>query len=72
MTNNDNPDERKTGRWITDPATRAWLYAVSAATVPLLVTLGVLTAEVGGHALTIAGAVLSIAAPVLARANVDR
>jgi hypothetical protein len=53
-----------------DANTRAWIYRVVLAGVPLLVTLGLLTGEVAGHILTIAAAVLGVAAPALALGNI--
>lgn len=53
-----------------DATTRAWIYRVVLAGVPLLVTLGLLTGEVAGHILTIAAAVLGVAAPALALGNI--
>ncbi|MPT14034.1 MAG: hypothetical protein E2601_03865 [Microbacterium sp.] len=59
-------------RWIASPAARAWLYAIIAATVPLLVLLGVFSSEVGAHVLNIAAAFLAIGGLALAGANTPR
>lgn len=69
MTDENTEAGPSVGRWITDPATRAWLYNVAIAATPLLVALGVLTDEVAGHVLAIAGAVLGTTGLALARAN---
>jgi hypothetical protein len=52
------------------PAVRRWIYAIIAATVPLLISLGTLTTEMGGQILNVAAAVLSIGGSVLAISNV--
>lgn len=59
-------------RWITSPTTRAWLYSLTAATVPLLVLLGVFSTEVGAHVLNIAAAFLAIGGLALAAKNTPR
>lgn len=53
------------------PQTRAHIYAVIVATVPLLVTLGALTDDVASHVLNIAAAVLAVGGGVLARRNIS-
>jgi len=52
------------------PITRKWIYGIIAAAVPLLVTLGTLTDEVGRQLLNVAAAVLAIGGSVLAISNV--
>lgn len=52
------------------PARRAWLYRVSAAAVPLLITLGVLAPDLGGPILQFIAALLGVGAMGLALANV--
>jgi len=53
-----------------DAATRAWIYRVIMAAVPLLVTLDILATEVAGHVLSIAAAILAVGGSALAAANV--
>lgn len=60
---------RAPGVIIRDPEVRAWLYGIAAAVVPLLIGMGVVTAEHGGLWLALAGAVLGTPALILARAN---
>ena len=52
------------------PETRKRIYLVVTATVPLLITLGILTGEVAAHVLNIAAAILSVGASTLAFGNV--
>jgi hypothetical protein len=52
------------------PAVRKWIYGIIAATVPLLISLGSITPEMGGQILNVAAAVLSIGGSVLAISNV--
>lgn len=59
-------------RWVPSPGVRAWVYSIIAAVVPLLVVLGILTPDVGGHVLTIAAAVLATGGAVLAAKNTPR
>lgn len=59
-------------RWVPSPAVRTWLYGIIAAVVPLLVVLGILTPDVGGHVLSIAAAVLATGGAVLAAKNTPR
>lgn len=54
------------------PATRKWIYGIIAALVPLLVTLGSLTNEVGQQILNIVAACLAIGGSSLAIANVPQ
>lgn len=59
-------------RLVPSPAVRAWLYGIIAAAVPLLVILGVFTADIGAHVLNIAAAVLAIGGLALAGANTPK
>jgi hypothetical protein len=52
------------------PNVRKWIYGIIAAAVPLLVSLGSLTDEVGAQLLNISAAVLAIGGSALAIANV--
>jgi hypothetical protein len=52
------------------PAVRKWIYAIIAATVPLLISLGSLTTEMGAQILNVAAAVLAIGGSALAISNV--
>lgn len=52
------------------PAVRKWIYAIIAATVPLLISLGSLTSEMGAQLLNVAAAVLAIGGSALAISNV--
>jgi elongation factor P hydroxylase len=52
------------------PAVRKWIYAIIAATVPLLISLGSLTGEMGEQILNVAAAVLAIGGSALAISNV--
>jgi hypothetical protein len=52
------------------PAVRKWIYAIIAATVPLLISLGSLTDEMGAQILNVAAAVLAIGGSALAISNV--
>jgi hypothetical protein len=54
------------------PATRKWIYGIVATTVPLLVTLGTLTNEVGTALLNVLAAILAIGGSSLAIANVPK
>lgn len=58
--------------WVPSPAIRAWLYALTAAIVPLLVLLGVFSNEVGAHVLNIAAAFFAIGGLALAAKNTPR
>jgi hypothetical protein len=55
---------------LLDAKTRAWIYGIVGAVVPLLVTLGVLTGEVAGHVMAIAASLLAVGSSALAMANV--
>lgn len=59
-------------KWIPSPRVRSWIYGIVAAVVPLLGVLGVVTPDVGGHILNIAGAVLGVGALALANANTPK
>jgi hypothetical protein len=48
------------------PHVRKWIYGIIAATVPLLITVGSITPEIGGAILNVAAAVLAIGGSVLA------
>jgi hypothetical protein len=48
------------------PAVRKWIYGIIAATVPLLISLGTITGELGTQILNVAAAVLAIGGSVLA------
>ncbi len=52
------------------PAVRKWIYAIIAATVPLLISLGSLTDEIGAQLLNVAAAVLAVGGSALAISNV--
>jgi hypothetical protein len=52
------------------PAVRKWIYAIIAATVPLLISLGSVTDEMGAQILNVAAAVLAIGGSALAISNV--
>ena len=52
------------------PAVRRWIYAIIAATVPMLISLGSLTDEMGAQILNVAAAVLAIGGSALALSNV--
>lgn len=57
--------------WFT-PKTRAWLYGIAAAVVPLLIALGALSDDIGALVLNIIAALLAIGSGTMARAHVDR
>ena len=52
------------------PAVRKWIYAIIAASVPLLISLGSITSELGTQILNVAAAVLAIGGSALAISNV--
>lgn len=58
--------------WIPSPAVRTWLYGIIAAVVPLLGVLGILTPDVAGHVLSIAGALLAVGGLTLAARNTPK
>ena len=57
------------GRIIGNDHTRAWLYRIVTALAALLVTLGLLTEDVAGDVLVLAGAILAVGEGTLAAAN---
>jgi hypothetical protein len=52
------------------PHVRKWIYGIIAATVPLLISIGTVTGEVGQQVLNVAAAVLAIGGSALAIKNV--
>jgi hypothetical protein len=52
------------------PAVRKWIYGIVAATVPLLISLGTISGELGAQILNVAAAVLAIGGSVLAISHV--
>jgi len=52
------------------PEVRKWIYGIVAATVPLLISLGTITNELGTQILNVAAAVLAVGSSVLAIKNV--
>jgi hypothetical protein len=52
------------------PHTRKWIYGIVAATVPLLISLGTITNELGAQILNVAAALLAIGSSALAIAYV--
>jgi hypothetical protein len=48
------------------PAVRKWIYGIIAATVPLLISIGTISGELGQQILNVAAAVLAIGGSVLA------
>lgn len=52
------------------PAVRKWIYGIIAATVPLLISIGTISGEVGQQVLNVAAAVLAIGGSALAISNV--
>lgn len=53
-------------KWITTREGRKWLYGVASAAVPLAVLYGAIRPEDAPAWLALAGAVLGVAAPVMA------
>jgi hypothetical protein len=49
---------------------RKWIYGIIAATVPLLITVGSITGDVGQQVLSVAAAILAIGGSALAIKNV--
>ena len=49
---------------------RKWIYGIIAATVPLLITVGSITGDVGQQVLTVAAAILAVGGSALAIKNV--
>jgi hypothetical protein len=52
------------------PAVRKWIYGIIAATVPLLISIGSISSELGAQILNVAAAVLAIGGSVLAISHV--
>jgi hypothetical protein len=52
------------------PEVRKWIYGIVAATVPLLISLGTITGELGTQILNVTAAVLAVGSSVLAIKNV--
>ena len=52
------------------PHVRKWIYGIIAATVPLLISIGTVSGEVGQQVLNVAAAVLAISGSALAIKNV--
>lgn len=52
------------------PHVRKWIYGIIAATVPLLITIGSITGELGQQILNVAAAVLAVGGSALAISNV--
>ncbi len=48
------------------PAVRKWIYGIIAATVPLLISIGTISGELGQQILNVAAALLAIGGSVLA------
>jgi hypothetical protein len=52
------------------PAVRKWIYGIIAATVPLLISIGTISGELGAQILNVAAAVLAVGGSVLAISHV--
>jgi hypothetical protein len=52
------------------PPVRKWIYGIIAATVPLLISIGTISGELGQQILNVAAAVLAIGGSVLAISHV--
>jgi hypothetical protein len=52
------------------PPVRKWIYGIIAATVPLLISIGAISGEIGQQILNVAAAVLAIGGSVLAISHV--
>lgn len=52
------------------PAVRKWIYGIIAATVPLLISLGTISGEIGAQVLNVAAALLAIGGSALAISHV--
>jgi hypothetical protein len=52
------------------PAVRKWIYGIVAATVPLLISIGTISGELGAQILNVAAAVLAVGGSVLAISHV--
>lgn len=53
------------------PHVRKWIYGIIAATVPLLITVGSISGDLGQQILSVAAAVLAIGGSALAIKNVN-
>ena len=52
------------------PHVRKWIYGIVAATVPLLISLGTISNEIGAQVLNVAAALLAIGSSALAISHV--
>lgn len=52
------------------PHVRKWIYGIVAATVPLLITIGSITGELGQQILNVTAAILAVGGSALAIKNV--
>jgi len=52
------------------PAVRKWIYGIIAASVPLLISLGTISGELGAQILNVAAALLAIGGSALAISHV--
>lgn len=52
------------------PHVRKWIYGIIAATVPLLISIGTITGEIGQQVLNVAAAVLAVGGSALAITHV--
>jgi hypothetical protein len=52
------------------PHVRKWIYGIIAATVPLLITIGSITNELGAQILNVSAAVLAVGGSALAISHV--
>lgn len=52
------------------PHVRKWIYGIVAATVPLLISLGTISNEIGAQVLNVAAALLAIGGSALAITHV--
>jgi hypothetical protein len=52
------------------PPVRKWIYGIIAASVPLLISIGTISSELGAQILNVAAAVLAIGGSVLAISHV--
>jgi hypothetical protein len=48
------------------PHTRKWIYGIVAATVPLLISIGTISGELGAQILNVAAALLAVGGSALA------
>lgn len=54
------------------PPVRKWIYGIIAATVPLLISLGIISGDLGQQILSVAAAILAVGGSVLAINNVPK